>query len=398
MDRVREAPVSTVMVPELATYPTVAVSAVSLLAPMVTVAPVLLVSLPDTVIELAAPPRLEALVESVPALVRPPVTASLPPCSSSKVPELVKAPPDATLSAPPSSTIELVLESAPVAVSLRTAPLSTVIVPAFASRPTLAVSAVSPCAPMVTLSPVLFVSVPVTVMVLAPPPTLELLVVSVPALVRLPVTVSVPFCSRSRVPELVSEPACTSSVPPFTAMAPELVSAPAVVRLRVAPLSTVTVPALESRPTLATSLVSLLAPMVTVPPVLLVSVPVTVMVLGPPPRFALLVVSVPLLVRLPVTVSVPFCSRSMVEELVKEPACMSSVPPSMVMAPLFVSVPAEVRFSDAPVPTVTVPELASRPMLATSLVSLLAPMVTVSPVLLVRVPVTVRVLAPPCRF
>jgi hypothetical protein len=254
------------MVPALVVYPTVAVSTVSLLAPMVTFALALLVSLPVMVIAFAAPPALEPLVESVPALVMPPVTVSLLPLSASRVPELVRTPPDATVMVPPLRAMEPVLESAPVAVSFSVAPLSTVTVPALESRPALAMSWVSLWAPMVTLSVALLVSVPVTVMILAPPPRLELLVVSVPLLVRLPVTVSVPFCSRSKVPELVREPACTSSVPPFTAMTLELVSVPADVRLRVAPLSTVTVPLLVSTPTLAVSLVSLLAPMVTVPP------------------------------------------------------------------------------------------------------------------------------------
>ena len=54
-----------------------------------------------------------------------------------------------------------------------------------------------------------------------------------------------------------------------------LLSVPSVVRFKVAPLSTVTVPALASRPTLATSVVSLLPPMVTASLVLLVRVPVT---------------------------------------------------------------------------------------------------------------------------
>ena len=282
VDRVREAPVSTVTVPELASDPTVALSDVSLLAPMVTVAPVLLVNLPATVMVLAAPPRLELLVESVPALVMPPFTVSLPPFSSSRVPELVKAPPDCTLSVPPLSAIEPVLESAPVAVSLRVAPLSTVTVPLLVSMPTLATSLVSLFAPTVTLSPVLLVSVPVTVMVLAPPPRLALLVVMAPLLVRLPAIVRVPFCSRSMVDELVNDPAFISSVPPSKVMAPLLVSAPLDVRFKVAPVPTVTVPELASSPTLATSLVSLSTPMVTFPPVLFVSVPVTVNVLAPP--------------------------------------------------------------------------------------------------------------------
>ena len=76
--RVREAPVATVTVPEFVNAPREALSVVSLLAPIVTVAPVLLVNLPETVMLLGAPCWLVLLVEIVPLFVRPPVTVSLP--------------------------------------------------------------------------------------------------------------------------------------------------------------------------------------------------------------------------------------------------------------------------------------------------------------------------------
>src|ERR1035441_4704583 len=136
---------------------------------------------------------------------------------------------------------------------------------------------------------------------------------------------------RVIAPAPLSVVALLISSVPFTAIAPELVSVAAVDRVREAPVSTVTVPELASDPTVALSDVSLLAPMVTVAPVLLVHLPATPLVLAGAGRLALLVVMGRLWVRLPEIVGVPFCSRRLGDDLVNGPAFISRAAPSKVV-------------------------------------------------------------------